>query len=165
MRPRPVLLALLAGLLGSLVMSSAVLGAQPIREAVAFPTEGIDLDAGTACDFAVHIDALVNREYLTSFFDADGNLVRDSFNGSLMVRLTNVATGAWIDVNAGGPGGDTYLADGTILEDFNGHAIPLFDGVFYQTIGHHRYLTDADFNRLADVFHHGRIVDLCSQLG
>ena len=124
------------------------------------------------CDFALQLDFLVNREYLTTFFDRHGNVIRDNFTGSLRIRITNVDHPSHsIVVNAGGPGGNRYLPDGTAVDSFHGHGLPLWfatDGnaaIFLMTIGNFVYLIDADYNLLGTLKSAGRSTDICASLG
>jgi hypothetical protein len=77
-----------------------------------------DLPAGF-CDFPVHFEFPVNKEYAKVSTGPDGSTIF-KVNGSLFVSLTNTATGKTITVNASGPGTDTFSADGTTL---------IFDGL------------------------------------
>jgi hypothetical protein len=99
---------------------------KPDRVPVELP-DSIDFAAGEVCDFAVHLVFSTNREYLTTWYDAQGNPVRDNYTGTLTIRITNMDANPPIsaDLNIGGPGGDTYAADGSSLDDFHGHGFPL----------------------------------------
>ncbi len=153
-------IAMALALLAMSVGSAAAIG-KPDRVPVDLP-DSIDFGAGEVCDFAVHLVFTTNREYLTTWYDAEGNPVRDNYTGTLTIRITNVDTGKWADLNIGGPGGDTYFADGSSFDDFHGHGFPVLPGFeFDQTMGNVRYAFDSEGNPTL-LYAHGRSVDACA---
>jgi hypothetical protein len=168
---RRSILAILAGLLAMALATGSVAAAKPDRSFTGSPEGGLTFAAGELCDFGIQIDFLVNREYLTTFFDKDGNVIRDNFNGSLRVRITNLDDPSnSVDLDVGGPGGNRYNADGTATDSFHGHGLPLWPAtdshpaVFVATQGNFVYLIDADFNLLGTVKSAGHSADVCAML-
>jgi hypothetical protein len=168
---RRSILVISASLLAIVLATGPVAAAKPDRSFTGSPEGGITFAAGELCDFGIQMDFLVNREYLTTFFDKDGNVVRDNFTGSLRVRITNLDDPTRsIDLDVGGPGGDRYAADGTATDSFHGHGLPLWPAtdthpaVFVATRGNFVYLVDADFNLLGTVKSAGRSADVCAML-
>ena len=78
----------LAALCLLILSTTAAAAAKPDRQ----PLELGDFDfaAGDVCSFAVHVEFLVNREKVTTFYDRDGNVTRVLTTGSLLVRLSPV---------------------------------------------------------------------------
>ncbi len=113
---------------GLLAVASPVSAGQPSRDPVVIPPAFLVFAAGTACEFPIHVDVLVNRETIKTWTDRDGNLVRDIISGSLRIRVVNDVTGASTDLNVGGPGRDVYAPDGSLIQYFHGHGLPIFDG-------------------------------------
>jgi hypothetical protein len=160
-RLRAALLALGALLL--LPASAAAVG-KPTVEPVVFPPEGLFLPAGTACEFDLQADFLVNREKITFFSDSAGNPIRVLTTGSLVVRLTNLEDDISIVLNIGGPVQVTGNADGTAALVFLGRGIALLDGVFYLAIGRHVFLLDASGGLIEAGKKSGRSIDVCALL-
>jgi hypothetical protein len=161
MRARFVPALGLALALLAMSVGSAMAVAKPDRVPVELP-DSIDFAAGEVCDFPVHLVFTTNREFLTIWYDADGNPIRDNYTGTLRIRITNEDTGAWADLNIGGPGGDYYAADGSSVEDFKGHGFPVLPGFeFDQTVGNVRYAFDSEGNPTL-LYAHGRSVDACA---
>ena len=63
------------------------------------------------CPFEVRQTFSVNQEVVTSFSDADGNLVRQIVTGYLTTRLENLSTGKTIHHNISGPATITFETD------------------------------------------------------
>jgi hypothetical protein len=168
---RRSILAIPASLLAIALATGPVAAAKPDRSFTGSPEGCITFAAGELCDFGIQIDFLVDREYLTTFFDKDGNVARDNFTGSLRVRITNLDDPTRsIELDVGGPGGDRYAADGTATDSFHGHGLPLWPAtdnhpaVYVATRGNFVYLVDADFNLLGTVKSAGRSADICAML-
>ena len=160
---RPVTALILALLLAAVALPAAA--AKPDRVPVEIPEEFLVFDAGTACAFPMHIEILLNREYVKSWFDAEGNSIRDQTNGSLRIRVFNDLTDESVDLNVGGPGRNLYRADGTVEQLFLGRGLPIFEGVFYGTLGLHSFLVNGDDFSLIEVGRaHGQILDVCAML-
>ena len=155
-------LALALALVAMSVGSAAAIG-KPDRVPVELP-DSIDFAAGEVCDFAVHLVFTTNREYLTTWYDKNGNPIRDNYTGTLTIRITNLDANPprSADLNIGGPGGDTYFADGSSFDDFHGHGFPVLPGFeFDQTMGNVRYAFDSEGNPTL-LYAHGRSVDACA---
>ena len=108
-RRNGIVLAL--GVLLVLGASGSASARRPIREFSPLPSR-IVLD--DVCQtFSIVADFLVNRVYVTTFTDENGDPVRSHTTGSLKVRLTNPENGASVVRNLSGPGTTTYHADGS----------------------------------------------------
>ena len=68
-------------------------------------------------------------------FDANGNLVRQLVNGSLVVTFTNLSNRHAITVNISGPGYATFYADGSFIQRFEGNAAIFLPNLFILTSG------------------------------
>lgn len=88
----------LAVVLGAMTTGS-VLAMQPTRE-FAPPPDGI---VDSSCGFDVLVNFPVQREYATTFFSRDGEVVMVNVTGALTVRFTNIASGATLTLNISGP--------------------------------------------------------------
>ncbi|MFJ7907101.1 hypothetical protein [Kitasatospora sp. NPDC096204] len=77
------------------------------------PTPAFDLPAGSRCDFPVHMEPVVDEvQRRVLEYAPDGTTVRRAaFRGALVLRLTNTATGASYDADAGGRALVDYRAD------------------------------------------------------
>ncbi|MFG2917552.1 hypothetical protein ACGF0D_32240 [Kitasatospora sp. NPDC048298] len=77
------------------------------------PTPAFDLPAGSRCDFPVHMEPVVDEvQRRVLEYAPDGTTVRRAaFRGALVLRLTNTATGASYDADAGGRAVVDYHAD------------------------------------------------------
>jgi hypothetical protein len=155
---------LLLVLVAMAAIVSPVAAAKPSRDPIVIPPEFLVFEAGQVCEFPVHVEILVNREYIKTWTDADGNPIRDQINGSLVVRVFNDDTGASVDLNVGGPGRDLYNADGSLTQIFLGHGVPIFEGIFYGTIGYHAFLLNPDFSLDEVGVAHGRTFDVCAMI-
>jgi len=160
---RPVTALILAVALAAIALPAAA--TKPTRVPVQIPGNFLAFEAGTACEFPVHIEILVNREYVKSWVDAEGNPIRDQTNGSLRIRVFNDLTDESVDLNIGGPGRNLYNADGTVEQLFLGRGLPIFEGVFYGTLGLHSFLLNGDDFSLIEVGRaQGQILDVCAML-
>ncbi len=105
------------GVIISITLASVVLlsagpasAGPPTREPLPTPNDFTISD----CGFDILSHVLVNNEVQTTFFDKDGNVVRQLVTGTLKARLTNVATDESIDLNISGPGTYTFPPDGSV---------------------------------------------------
>jgi len=89
--------ALAAGVVGGL--PATVSAAQPTREFAPLPDQVLTYD----CGYEIQLTWPVDREYIKTFYDQDGNLARVIINGSATIVYTNTATGVSLTENAGGP--------------------------------------------------------------
>lgn len=97
---RPALAAALAlAVTSALFISSSAAAARPSREFLP-PPDGL-LD--TSCGYEILVTFPVQNEYLTTFFDRAGNVVKFIVSGHLVVTFTNTATGESLTANISGP--------------------------------------------------------------
>jgi hypothetical protein len=95
---------------------------KPLREP--FPAEDFVLSG--SCDFDVRFHTVENKEFITSYFDDDGNLTRQIVNGRFVVELTNLETMESIVYNVSGPGFLTFFEDGSLDFVFGGRSLVFF---------------------------------------
>jgi hypothetical protein len=82
------------------------------------PSAPFDLPAGTRCDFPVHSEPIVDEvrtRVLATF--PDGSTKREAYIGDLVVRITNTATGASVDVDLSGSALVEYQPGGTLTRN------------------------------------------------
>lgn len=135
------------------------------------PTPPYDVPAGARCDFPLHTEPVVDdvvRQVLATH--PDGSAAKVAYKGDLVVRVTNSATGAFHDADAGGSaiveyrtdGSQRWYAVGPVLAGVgeNGGNLPrgmhLLDGVYTLSISADGYKT------LHMV--HGSTDDICSHI-
>lgn len=99
------------------------------------------------CGFDVQLDILRDRSKVIDFYDQAGNLVRTQYSGSIVIRLTNVDSGASVDLNVGGPASDVYNDDGTVTSTFRGAGLPLITDTNL-THGNFAFTFSSDFSEL-----------------
>jgi hypothetical protein len=103
----------LALLVAALVFASTPASAgKPARE---FLPAGDAVIPGV-CDFDLGITVLENNEYITTFFDQEGNITRQHIAGRIVVELRNEQTGDSIVANISGPGTITFTEDSTVFD-------------------------------------------------
>jgi len=156
----------------SLVLAAAPASASTARSGwEPWPTPPIDIPAGTVCDFAVHGDPVVDevvRKVVATY--PDGSTKRQLAKGALILRLTNVGTGASAVVDASGRAAFDYAPDGTVTVLVVGPIlIPFRDGLsnvargLYAVDGIYRIVLQPDgFRRLTLI--HGTIRNVCDDL-
>jgi hypothetical protein len=157
---------LLAFVFSLLLGSTALAAGKPVKEPVEYPPEGFDFPAGTftGCDFATHIDILTNTQFSITFAADENGDVRQNVAGQLVVRVTNVDSGAWVDEKISGPGLLTYHADGSLTVVFLGRSLPLQPGApLLVTSGRNvqEYAADGS-STLGPI--HGRTFDVCAAI-
>ena len=122
------------------------------------PSQPFDVAAGALCDAPIHGDILVDevkKKTLSTY--PDGSPHRELYVGKLIVRVTNVSTGAYYDADASGDAIFVYSPDGTVTWDAVGPTLVGFregqgnlprgfyvlDGVYRLTFSPdgHRHLT------------------------
>jgi hypothetical protein len=87
-----------------------------------FHTQPFTQPAGVVCSFAVRGDILKDHELVrTLATNPDGTPSEQEFVGPLIIRFTNLATGASVDSNLTGTGFFFYDPDGTIRGNGRGH--------------------------------------------
>jgi len=122
--------ALVLALGATLALAAPVAAGRPDR------TYGGDIEDFTlvgVCAAPVMLHVTVNREYYTVHTDRTGAEAFTLVSGTLFVTVTNLDTGASIDLNASGPGrfvGDSATAVGAYLGWHDGEAgsLTLFHG-------------------------------------
>ena len=126
------------------------------------------IPAGKVCSFPVAVDSVVQNETATLFMN--GRLL---ITGASIERITNVATGKSIVVNASGPikitFGETFLtarAEGrTLFGLFAGDAGPVVPGLVLTT-GLVVITQDFETGRITSFSHSGGTTEnLCQTLG
>ena len=75
---------------------------------------------GDACPFAIEGTTTENNEYVTTYYDHDGNITKQISSGLFVEQITNVDTGESITRNISGPGVYTFAEDGTVTLDASG---------------------------------------------
>lgn len=79
------------------------------------PSAPWDVAAGVRCDFAIHGEPVVDEvQKLLLQQYPDGTPKRELYSGDLVVRITNVETGASTDADASGDAVIEYRPDGTM---------------------------------------------------
>lgn len=163
------LAGLLVTVLAVAITATAAHADKPLREGL--PAEDFFLEGGLYCAFDLSAEVLVNREVITSFYDEDGNLTRQIITGRLTYRLTNVETGASLDVNISGPAVFTFHPDGALTFEFFGRALLFYyenqfgdgaPGEVYIITGHTTVHYDAEGNRTFTQT--GEREDMCAAL-
>jgi hypothetical protein len=144
-------------------------------EWVPAPSTPFDQAAGVTCDFPIHAEPVVDKvvmQVLATY--PDGSSKREIYDGALIIRVTNTATGASVEADASGtavidykPGGSfannsTWHVSGPVLVGFRegGGNLPrglyLLNGIFKLTF------SDTGFKTVD--FHVGGADNLCDDL-
>jgi hypothetical protein len=114
-------LIVLGAVLSAALLPTVASAAKPVKEFL--PAEPVVVD--DVCEFPVELDPTINKEYIKSFFDNEGNLVREIVTGRFVNRLTNLETGESITVNVSGPVFFTYTED-TLTVRLTGRSLLYF---------------------------------------
>lgn len=78
------------------------------------PSDPWEVPAGERCDFAISGVPVVDEvRKLTLQTHPDGTAKRELYTGDLVVRITNLETGAYTDADAGGDAVMEFRADGS----------------------------------------------------
>lgn len=80
------------------------------------PSAPYDMPAGARCDFAVHVEPIVDEvrtRVLATF--PDGTTKREAYVGDLVMRVTNTATSNSVDVDLSGSAVVEYQPGGTLI--------------------------------------------------
>ena len=110
MRARFIAILTTVAALAVFVMPAAAYATSPTREPL--PVE--DFVLTDHCTFDIFVEFVQNNEVLTTYYDKDGEVVRQSVTGSLQVRLTNQeAPEHSVLFNISGPGQYRFLPDGS----------------------------------------------------
>ena len=154
---------ILAALCLLALSASTATAAKPERQ----PLELGDFDfaAGDVCSFAVHVEFLVNREKMTTFYDREGDVTRVLTTGSLVVRLSPVDDpDRTTTLNISGPSHQVFRADGSSTLTYAGRSISLYPpGTLVFTAG--RAIVELDTaGAFVSVTNIGFETDLCPML-
>jgi hypothetical protein len=148
-----------------LVSAQAVLAAKPDREPLELPPS-FEFAAGEACEFPLVVEFLANRGKTLTFFDNEGNAIRQIGSGTLKIRVTNLADDsvASLELNISGPLHIALHTDGAATLVFGGRGISLFPaGTFVLTAGRSVVELDAA-GEVISVTNFGFEQDLCVTL-
>jgi len=165
----PRVLAILGAIALVAVAAAPVLaGGKPVKASDG-SLPPVTYPAGEVCDFDLLYEDILNTSHSLTFPAADDGAERVLFGGRIVLRLTNLDTGASRIYNASGPGtftfGDTLVvrAHGPwLLTFFEGDADG--PGVWY-TRGHMRVEVDLDTGQVISVSRPASAIDVCEQLG
>jgi len=148
-----------------LVSAPAALAAKPDRAPLELPPS-LELAAGEACEFPLLVEFLANRGKTLTFYDNEGNAIRQIGTGTLKIRVTNLAdeSVAPLELNISGPLHTTLHPDGSATLVFGGRGISLFPpGTFVLTAGRSVVELDAE-GEVISVTNVGFEEDLCVAL-
>ena len=105
---RPVVGVAIAAVL--ILIPAAAQATPPTRE----PLGGDDFVLTDHCTFDIAVEFVQNKEILTTYYDANGDVVRQSVTDALKVRLTNESDPEHsVLFNISGPGRYRTLPDGS----------------------------------------------------
>jgi hypothetical protein len=136
-----------------------------------FRSTPFDEAAGDVCPFALHADIVADHEqFRTLEAYPDGSPREQQFEGLLVIRYTNVSTGANVVRNLTGGGYFFFDPDGTITGYGDGHlGLSVHAGNTdpppgeYVLTGAFSFALDADGSRTFDV-QGGTVENLCETL-
>jgi hypothetical protein len=158
-----------------IILTLSAPAAQAVKPDRFQPGPNPDLVVEDVCEFPVLLHDVVNQLVITSFFDRDGNLVRDSATGRIVEQITRLDDQGQpvrsITRNISGPG--TFTFDGeeaTLVATgpwlfffFPGEVVGHPDGLMWLTTG--RWIWHFDASGIATlVSHTGRFEDVCTLL-
>ena len=149
-----------------LVSTQAVLASKPATEPLELPPS-LELAAGEACqEFPLLVEFLANNGKTMTFFDNEGNAIRQIGTGTLKIRVTNLADESVLplELNISGPIHTALHPDGSATLVFGGRGISLFPpGTFVLTAGRSVVELDAQ-GEVISVTNMGFEQDLCVAL-
>jgi hypothetical protein len=112
--------ALLAGAAAALVFAAPVAAVPPTRGPA--PIDPVTFPAGIACPgFAVTVSAEVNKQTMTVFYDRDGNPIRATVVGRLV--MTFEGNGATLSLRLGDAIHLTFNPDGSLTVVGTGNVV------------------------------------------
>jgi hypothetical protein len=118
----------------------------------------------------VLVEFVDNNEFITTYFDQDGNVTKQIITGHLWHNLTNLDTGKTLFYNISGPGILTFFEDGSLDFVLGGRSsVFFFPGdvedlpLFFVNAGQVTLHIDAEGN-LVGVDQVGNIEDVCAAL-
>ena len=149
-----------------LVSAQAVLASKPATEPLELPPS-LELAAGEACqEFPLLVEFLANNGKTMTFFDNEGNAIRQIGTGTLKIRVTTLANESVLplELNISGPIHTALHPDGSATLVFGGRGISLFPpGTFVLTAG--RSVVELDvLGQVVSVTNMGFEQDLCVAL-
>lgn len=161
---RTLTLTLFISLLVSI--SAPASAGKPVRE----PLPAADDVLSGVCGFDLAVTVLQNNEFLTTFFDREGNVTKQIITGQLVVELRNESTGASIVANIPGPGIVTFPGDSEVVEAlgpwlwvfFPGDLGPDHPGMVLLT--HGRFVVEFAPEGISILERRGHEVDVCALL-
>ena len=148
-----------------LVSAQAVLAAKPDKAPLELPPS-VEFAAGEACEFPLLVEFLANRGKTLTFYDEEGNAIRQIGTGTLKIRVSNLADGSVppLELNISGPIHTTLHPDGSATLVFGGRGISLFPpGTFVLTAGRSVVQLDPE-GEVISVTNMGFEQDLCVAL-
>jgi len=140
------------------VAAPGALAAKPVREFLDGPTS-IDLGAGEACAFPVHIDIPLNKEYIT-IFEGRASALADHISGRLIMTVSHGNRS--LTLNVSGPGGDIYNEDGSSVFVFRGNGLMWAPTFMYAISGPASISFGTDGSIVAIDTSKGHVVDVCA---
>ena len=151
-----------------LAMSAGgVAAGKPDKEPLDAPP--LEFAAGDVCDFPLLIETTANKEQLKTFYDRDGNAVRQILTGKLRTLVTNLTTMETFAANTSGPGKFIPNAARTLTVIGGGpwltYLFPsdVTGAALWLTKGRIRLEFDADFNVYEAALPHNA-TDVCELL-
>ena len=109
---RRAAVSLLAVLLVAALAPGAASATQPVR--ILLPATDPVVYSGT-CDFDVLVESIKEKATLKEWTDEDGS-VRLTLTGQVQLRVTNLESGASLDLSLSGPGHIRFAPDGSLIE-------------------------------------------------
>jgi hypothetical protein len=127
----------LAALAGAALLVPAALADKPSRDPLPAPPT---FTISGSCTFDVQVDILRNKEFITAF--SSGKLI---ITGQFFVRVTNLDTGEYLDLNISGPAiNDAATFPSTF--NLSGTSLVWFPGTLFVSRGPITITTDASGN-------------------
>jgi hypothetical protein len=105
------------------VSIAAVAAADPVNNH-RFPVDNSFLNmtgVTGVCSFPINTRVVTSRQYVVKTSTASDGTVTSRITGSLVLAITNAATGATMTVNIGGPGTVVAHPDGSVTSLSQGH--------------------------------------------
>jgi hypothetical protein len=174
MKPRSIpllaraVLAAIMALPALLVISQAspVAASPPTRE----PLPAGPFTLTGVCSFDVQVTVPVNSEYLTTFYNRNGDVTMQLVTGALRPTLTNLSTGYSTTVNIPGPAHTEFNPDGSGQLIGTGPWLQwgeVNDLLSWPSLAlvHGNYRIDFDSNgEFTGGSSHGNVTDMCAAL-
>jgi hypothetical protein len=115
----------LASWAAALAVASALAVGTPVPVAAAEPDFSLDLEAGVACAFPLHVEGTGDKRIMREFTDRNGNVVRLLSAGKgFTLTFTNDDTGESLTLQSNGSVERTTVnSDGTLTVVSTGHNV------------------------------------------